>query len=179
MTTKITQIRIQGSPVGLSGLEEAFQEVAVSSETSLEALPEELLLRVAKHNYIPRKAREDYKAALWREFQRFQGEEPPPEVSGVLEVVVLGAGCFGCQNLYRQVIDLLAQKGVKADVQYITEPARLKDFSVPHLPALLVNGSVALAGRLPAPTELEALLLAGKTDQAGGPPVSEGTCPCT
>jgi len=170
MTAKITQIRIHGSQVGLSGLEEAFQEVAASAETSLEALQEELLARVAKHNYIPRKARETYKAALWREFQRFQGEEPPPEVSGILEVFVLGAGCFGCQTLYRQVIDLLAQKGIKADVQYITEPARLKDFSVPHLPALLVNGRVALSGRLPGPTELEKLLLSEGNAQAGGTP---------
>ena len=178
MTGKINQIRIQGKLVGLAKLEEAFQEVAASALTSPETLQEELLVRVAKHNYIPRDARETYKAARWREFQRFRGEDPPPEISNILEVVVLGVGCFGCQNLYRQVIDLMAQKGLKADVQYITDPAHLKEFSVPHLPALLVNGRVALAGRLPGPGELEALVLKGKVDPAISPPESEEACPC-
>ena len=179
MTGKVTQIRIQGNLVGLSGLKEAFQEMAASTLTSTEILQEELFVRVAKHNYIPREAREAYKDALWREFRRFQGEELPPEVSDLLEVVVLGAGCFGCQTLYQQVIELLSQKGVKADVQYITDPARLRDFSVPHLPALLVNGRVALAGRLPDPMELEGLVLAGNIHQAGSPPESEENCPCS
>ncbi len=178
MTGKITQIRIQGKLMGLAKLEEAFQEVAASTLIPMEALQKELLVRVAKHNYIPREGREAYKVALWREFQRFRGEDPPPEMLDILEVVVLGAGCFGCQNLYRQVIDLVAQKGVKADVQYITDPTRRKDFSVPHLPALLVNGRVALAGRLPGPAELEALVLEGKVDQAISPPESEDACPC-
>jgi len=179
MTGKVSQIRIQGNLVGLSGLAEAFQEMAASPPMSTEILQEELFLRVAKHNYIPRGAREVYKDALWREFRRFQGEDLPPEVSDLLEVVVLGAGCFGCQTLYQQVIELLAQKGVKADVQYITDPARLKDFSVPHLPALLVNGRVALAGRLPDPVELEGLVLAGNVNQDDSPPESQGTCPCS
>jgi len=179
MTPKIVQIRIQGTLVGLAGLEEAFQEVAELDLTSPEVLQEEFLARLARHNYIPREAREAYKAALWREFRRFRGEEPTPETADRLEVVVLGAGCFGCQQLYRQVIELLANKLVPADVQYITDPVRLQDYPVKNLPALLVNGRVALAGRLPAPAELEGLLLEEAGNQAQTPVAPEGPCPCT
>jgi len=55
----------------------------------------------------------------------------------------------------------------------------LQDYPVKNLPALLVNGRVALAGRLPAPAELEGLLLEGAGDRAQTSAASEGPCPCT
>jgi predicted DsbA family dithiol-disulfide isomerase len=56
------------------------------------------------------------------------------------------------------VVDTLAAKGLEAGIEYITDLATLQDYGVRPLPALLINGRVVVAGRVPAPVELEKIL---------------------
>lgn len=168
MPDKITQIYVGQRLVGLAGLEEIFQDLARSPLEAPGALQEELLRRVAARNYLPPGSRPAYRQALWREFRRYRGEEVEPEASPGLNIQVLGLGCTGCQIFYRQVLDILTRRRMEAGVEYITDPTRLKEYSIRTLPALLINGEVALWGRIPQPAELEKLLLEAEKKQVSG-----------
>ncbi|MEW6387280.1 MAG: thioredoxin family protein [Thermodesulfobacteriota bacterium] len=158
MTEKVSQIRVEGSLIGLTGLEEVFQRLARQDLSSPEAMQEELLRQVAANNYIPPGRQTAYRQALWREFRRFRGEAVAEENGSGVQIVILGAGCVGCRRLYQQVVDYLSRRGLKADVQYLTDPECRKNYGQPALPALIVNGQVALAGRLPTAAELTGIL---------------------
>ena len=155
---KIVQVQVGKSRIGLRGLEEAFRAVAEGRWHSPEEAQEELLSRVAAQNYIPGASREAYRQALWREFRRFRGETVAEEAPAGLEITLLGLGCAACQNFYRLVVDTLAHLGLEAGVDYVTDPARLQELGIRPLPALLLNGRVAVAGRVPTPAELKTIL---------------------
>ena len=158
MTDKITQIRVGQKMIGLTGLEEIFQALK-DSPGSPEDLQEELLRRVAAKNYLPAARRGDYRSALWREFRRFRGEAVDADAPVGLEIKLLGLGCFGCQQFYQRVVNILADRRIQAGLDYITDPALLKDYDLRTFPALLINGRVAVAGRIPDPGELESILV--------------------
>jgi len=166
MAEKITQIYIGRGAVGLTGLAEIFQELARSPLESSDALQEDLLRRVAARNYVPPEARPAYRQALWREFRRFRGEEVEEEPASGLVIEVLGLGCAGCRSFYQGVMEILARHNIMAAPEYITDPARLKKFSIGTFPALVINGQVVLSGRIPSAAELAKLL-------AGGPKEAE------
>ena len=160
MADDIIQVRIGKNLIGLKGLKEIFEEMAARSWESPAAAQEELLRRAVGINYIPPGSRDDYGRALWREFRRFQGEAVEAEAAAGLEIKVLGLGCSGCQEFYQQVLDILAARGITADLQYITAPDLLKDYAVRSFPALMINGRLVLSGQRPAPAQLEKILLA-------------------
>jgi hypothetical protein len=160
MADDIIQVRIGKNLVGLKGLPEIFAELSPRAGASMEAAQEELLRRAAGVNYIPSGCRDDYRRALWREFQRFRGEAVEAEGGLGLEIKVLGLGCSGCQEFYQEVVNILAAHAMIADLQYITAPALLRDYEVRSFPALVINGRVVLAGQRPPPAQLEKILLA-------------------
>ncbi len=92
----------------------------------------------------------------------------PPETQAGLEIKVLGLGCAGCRHFYQQVVDILSAKKIEAGLQYITDPALLKDYEVRTLPALIINEQVALAGRIPQPAELTSILMEAHRKAGGG-----------
>jgi hypothetical protein len=165
MTDKITQLRIGSKLIGLKGLDAALGEAPPGGWGAPEQALEEIYRRVAALNYIPGTCREEYRQALWREFRRRQGEELAPEAPAGLEIKVLGLGCAGCQQFYEQVLAILAARGLPAELQYLTDPGLFQEYDVRTFPALVVNGRVVVAGRVPPPAELEKLLL-----KAAGPP---------
>ena len=162
MSAKITQVRVGKNLIGLRGLKEAFEEVREQTWETREQAQEDFFARVAAQNYLPPTSREAYRLALDREFCRLQGEEVAPPAAAGLEIKLLGLGCAGCQHFYQLLINILAAKQMEASLQYITEPALLKDYQVRALPALIINDHVVLAGRIPQPKELENLLVAAK-----------------
>ncbi|MFA5112288.1 MAG: thioredoxin family protein [Desulfobaccales bacterium] len=160
MADDITQVRIGKNLIGLRGIPEIFQEVAAREWATPAAAQEELFQRVAGQNYIPSGSREDYRQAVWREFRRFRGESADEQTPAQLEIKVLGLGCSGCRQFYQRVIEILAAHAIVADLQYITDPALLKPYEVRAFPALVINGRLVLAGRIPEAAGLARLILA-------------------
>ena len=158
MTQKIIQVRIGKNLIGLQGLAEIFEDLRPRTWATAAAAQEELLARVAAKNYVPSGSRDHYRRALWREFRRFRGEEVADETPAAPEIKVLGLGCAGCRQFYQQVVNILAARGLHAEIQYLTDPGLLKEYEVRAFPALVVNGRVVLAGRVPPPAELERIL---------------------
>ncbi|EEG76642.1 thioredoxin family protein [Dethiobacter alkaliphilus] len=83
-----------------------------------------------------------------------------------MEVKILGAGCYNCQALESNVINALAELDLAAEVVRITEAGEIAACSVDGVPALIVNGSVKVCGRVPQKEEIKEWLR--QEDRQGG-----------
>lgn len=66
----VRRIPIDGIETGITGLDEVIATVRALALPDDTAIREELLVRLAKGNYIPTKKREAYGAALLAEYRR-------------------------------------------------------------------------------------------------------------
>lgn len=65
----VKQIEIDGKMIGIYCLDEIIAYVKSQNHDSEAKIKEELLAAVAKKNYIPTKKRDDYAAALLKEYK--------------------------------------------------------------------------------------------------------------
>ena len=72
---------------------------------------------------------------------------------------VLGTGCAKCKMLHEAVLKAVAESGVQADVRKIEDIAAILDRGVMSTPALVKDGKVLVAGKVPSPKEIMAWLV--------------------
>jgi small redox-active disulfide protein 2 len=142
------QIVVAGKKVGLTGLEEVLEQVEKEALKSDAAVADRLLELVAKANYIPPAVEEDYRQALLREFKRFIGEAIP-EVCGGLEIRVFGQGCARCDGLMNDVMAILSELELEADIEHVKDISRIAELGPVATPVLMINGKIASSGRVP------------------------------
>lgn len=75
-------------------------------------------------------------------------------------VKILGPGCRNCQNLERATREALADLGLEASVEKVTEYAAIASYGVMKTPGLVVDDEVLVSGRVPKAEELRQLLAA-------------------
>lgn len=75
-----------------------------------------------------------------------------------MDVKILGTGCANCRALEEATREALTEADVDATVEKVEEMEEIVGYGVLGLPALVVDGDVALAGRVPPPAELADLL---------------------
>lgn len=75
-----------------------------------------------------------------------------------MQVKVLGAGCANCHTLEDRVKEALVSLGSDAEVEMVTDYARIAGYGVMTTPALLVDEAVVLSGRVPEVDELVTVL---------------------
>lgn len=151
----MNRIKIGNGVVGLIGLDHALKE-ALAGKMEDEAAAEFLLQAVARRNYVPASTLDLYREALRREYRRQRGKEPGSP-SG-LSIRILGPGCVSCNRLNTQVYDILQRLGIAADIEMIHDLDEIWRHGVFSTPALVINGEVKCAGRLPPPAQVEAWL---------------------
>jgi small redox-active disulfide protein 2 len=71
-----------------------------------------------------------------------------------MEVKVLGPGCMKCKKLYEQVDQSIKQLGLNAALEKVEKIDEIMRYGVLTTPALVINGEVKVAGRLPNAAEL-------------------------
>ena len=76
-----------------------------------------------------------------------------------MEILILGAGCYNCQTLEKNVFNALAELDIAADVTKVTEPSKIAEYDVLGVPALIINGSVKVYGRVPRHEEIKKWLV--------------------
>jgi len=140
---------VGNTQVGLIGLKEIFEELKSQKGRAESELKNLLIEKAGKTNYIANSVKEEYKKALFREFKKFLGEKVEEEGHGVLEIVILGQGCFSCNQLEQDLIALLSETGIRASLNHITEPSLFAQYGNPAVPALIINGKVKSRGVLP------------------------------
>ena len=75
-----------------------------------------------------------------------------------MNVKVLGGGCSKCETLLANTKDAVANVGVEADVEYITDFAVIGSYGIMSMPALVVDEKVVSMGKVLKSSEIEELL---------------------
>lgn len=75
-----------------------------------------------------------------------------------MRIEILGTGCARCHLLTQNVRTALEHLGFDAEVHKVEDIQQIMAYGVMSTPALVVNGKVQFAGRVPAPRELEEYL---------------------
>ncbi|MCA1962261.1 MAG: thioredoxin family protein, partial [Desulfomonile sp.] len=66
-----------------------------------------------------------------------------------MKVEILGVGCAKCNKLYDTVTGLVKKNGINADVVKVEDINAFAQYGVFMTPALVVNGEVKVAGKVP------------------------------
>jgi len=76
-----------------------------------------------------------------------------------MDIKVLGTGCPKCRALEKAVINCLAELDIAADVNKVEDINEMMEYGILRTPALVINGVVAVSGRVPSGKELKELLI--------------------
>lgn len=74
------------------------------------------------------------------------------------KILVLGSGCAKCNTLYQNVDDTARQLGIEYSLKKVTDMLRFIDYGVMITPALVIDGKLKLAGKLPSQDQLAQFL---------------------
>ena len=75
-----------------------------------------------------------------------------------MEIKVLGIGCPKCRELEKTVINCLAELDIAADLTKVEDINEMMEYGILRTPALVINGTVAVSGRVPSGNEIKELL---------------------
>ena len=71
-----------------------------------------------------------------------------------MEIKVLGPGCAKCQQTEKIVKEAVAEAGVEAQVEKITDIMKIMTYGVMGTPAVVVDGQVKSSGKVPKKEEV-------------------------
>jgi small redox-active disulfide protein 2 len=72
----------------------------------------------------------------------------------VMKVEILGVGCAKCTKLYDAVTELVKKNGIEAEVVKVEDLKVFGQYGVFMTPALVVDGEVKVAGKVPKDAEI-------------------------
>ncbi len=75
-------------------------------------------------------------------------------------IEVLGSGCANCKSLEARSAEAVADLEMAASIVKVTDVGEIASRGVMSTPALVVDGQVVLAGRVPSVSELRAIISA-------------------
>ena len=146
----IKQIKVNRRSVGIVGLEAAMADMPEEyAERPDHEIGSGLFKRLSRKNYIPDRLRPDYTKAFLREFKKSLGKPYEEEVSEALDIKVLGPGCVQCGRLERELMEVMAEMNLSADLDHVTDIKEIGRYGIMGTPALIINGKVMSVGRVP------------------------------
>ena len=74
------------------------------------------------------------------------------------KIQVLGPGCAKCKVLYEHAEQAAQQLGLEYEMEKVTDIDAILGFGVMTTPALVVNGQLKVAGRVPSAEQLKSML---------------------
>jgi small redox-active disulfide protein 2 len=72
----------------------------------------------------------------------------------LMKIEILSAGCATCNKLFDSVRQMVNQKGIEAEVTQVEDMQLFRKYGVFMLPAIVVDGEVKAAGKVPSESEL-------------------------
>jgi small redox-active disulfide protein 2 len=143
-------VLVGNTQVGLMGLEGIFEELKAQRGMPESNLKQMLVEMAGRKSYIPQSVKENYAKALFRELKKSLGEKVEEEKGEFLEVAILGPGCYSCNKLEQDVMAVLSESGIQAALNHISDPKLMVQYGILPTPALIINGKVKSAGRVPS-----------------------------
>jgi len=71
-----------------------------------------------------------------------------------MEIKVLGPGCPRCEQTKKNVADAVAEAGADANIEKVTDIMEIAKYGVLGTPAVVVDGEVRCAGKVPKKDEI-------------------------
>jgi len=75
-----------------------------------------------------------------------------------MHIKILGSGCAKCNRLEQLTRDAVAELGIEASFEHVTEMDRIMAYPIMTTPALVIDETVKVSGRMPSQDELRAWL---------------------
>ena len=75
-----------------------------------------------------------------------------------MEIKVLGPGCPKCDQTANLVKEALAEAGVEATVEKVTDVMEIAGYGVFGTPAVVIDGDVKSVGKIPAKEDIKSWL---------------------
>lgn len=78
-----------------------------------------------------------------------------------MKIKILGPGCVNCQKVEKLVREAVAEAGVVAVVEHVTDFREIAGYGVFSTPAVVVDSKVKSVGKIPKKEEILAWLRTG------------------
>jgi len=75
-----------------------------------------------------------------------------------MDIKVLGPGCPRCKQTEKIVRETIAEAGVEAQIEKITDTMKIAGYGVFGTPAVVIDGDVKSVGKIPSAEEIKAWL---------------------
>jgi small redox-active disulfide protein 2 len=75
-----------------------------------------------------------------------------------MDIKVLGPGCAKCSQAEKVVTDAVAETGVEAQIEKITDTMEIAGYGVFGTPAIVINGEVKSVGKVPKKEQVKSWL---------------------
>lgn len=72
-----------------------------------------------------------------------------------MDIKVLGTGCAKCQQTEKLVKEAVAESGVSAAVEKVTDIRKIAEYGVFGTPAVVVDGRVKSVGKVPSKDDIK------------------------
>ena len=77
-----------------------------------------------------------------------------------MEIKVLGPGCKKCTKTEKLVKEAVAEEGIDASVEKVTDMMQIAAFGAAATPAVVLDGEMRCSGKVPKKAEIKAWLTA-------------------
>jgi small redox-active disulfide protein 2 len=72
-----------------------------------------------------------------------------------MEIKVLGPGCPKCKQTEQRIREAVAEAGVAANVEKVTDIMEIAGYGVLGTPAVIIDGQVKSVGKIPSTKEIK------------------------
>jgi small redox-active disulfide protein 2 len=73
-----------------------------------------------------------------------------------MKIVILGPGCPRCHEVEKRTINALAELGIAADVDKVSDIKKIIEYGILATPGLVIDGKVVCSGKIPRLEEIKA-----------------------
>lgn len=75
-----------------------------------------------------------------------------------MKIEILGVGCAKCHKLEEMVRDIASKEGIDADISKVEDFKKIMNYGVMTTPALVIDGEVKAAGKIPTEDQIKGWL---------------------
>jgi len=72
-----------------------------------------------------------------------------------VDIKVLGPGCQRCEQTAANVKDAVAEAGISAQIEKVTDAMEIAGYGVMGTPAVVIDGEVKCVGKIPSKQEVK------------------------